>query len=56
MGFINNMKDAEWINTNLAPSLLYQGKYQDAVKIYSTFKNKPFGPDQAFKDKFLLLI
>ena len=33
----------EWINTNLALGLLFQGKYEEAKEIYLRLKNKPYG-------------
>ncbi len=33
----------EWINTNLALALLYQGKYKEAKEIYLKLKDKPYG-------------
>jgi len=37
------LAETEWINTNLALALLYQGKYAEAEKIYMTLKDKPYG-------------
>ena len=42
----------EWINTNLALALLYQGKWEAAKQIYENLKNKPYG-DGTYKATFL---
>lgn len=43
---------AEWINTNLAPSLLYQNKFEAAKFIYLQFKDQPQG-DSTYSKVFL---
>lgn len=45
-----------WINTNLALSLLLQGKFQDAKQIYLELKEQkyPLEMDKTFKDIFLM--
>lgn len=45
-------KEIEWVKTNLAHSLLMQGKYKEAESIYSSLKNKQLR-DNTFKDYFL---
>jgi hypothetical protein len=42
----------EWINTNLALVLLYQGKYEEAKIIYLQLKDKPYG-DATYGTTFL---
>ncbi|MCB0565841.1 MAG: tetratricopeptide repeat protein, partial [Phaeodactylibacter sp.] len=42
----------EWINTNLALSLLFQGKYEEAEVLYLGFKDKPYG-DSTYSKAFL---
>ncbi len=42
----------EWISTNLALSLLYQGKWEAAKAIYLPFKDQPQG-DGTYKEVFL---
>lgn len=44
--------ETEWVNTNLALALLYQGKYAEAEKIYLAFKDKPYN-NAFYKDTFL---
>lgn len=34
--------EMEWVNTNLAHALLFQGKAKEAIEIYTTYKNKPY--------------
>jgi len=46
-------KQVEWIHTNLATSLLYQGKYKDAEKIYKKYMNKPYNEEKTWKEIFL---
>jgi tetratricopeptide (TPR) repeat protein len=41
----------EWANTNLALALLFQGKYAEAEKIYTTLKDKPYN-EATYKDTF----
>ncbi|MEI9944287.1 MAG: tetratricopeptide repeat protein [Chitinophagaceae bacterium] len=41
-----------WVNTNLALALLFQGKYAEAEKIYLSFKDRPNGKG-TYKDTFL---
>lgn len=43
----------QWINTNLALSLLFQGKYEEAKVIYVQFKDEPFNDSMGFKTAFL---
>jgi len=43
----------QWINTNLALSLLYQGKYEEAEAVYVRFKDQPFNDSMDFKTAFL---
>ena len=45
-------KKVEWVNTNLALSLLLQGKYTEAEKIYLPLKDKPYS-DATYKKAFL---
>ncbi|MCB9036828.1 MAG: tetratricopeptide repeat protein [Lewinellaceae bacterium] len=42
----------EWINTNLALSLLFQGKYEEAEVLYLDYKDKPYG-DSTYSKAFL---
>jgi thioredoxin-like negative regulator of GroEL len=42
----------EWINTNLASALLFQGKWEAAKAIYMLLKDKPFN-NATFKQAFL---
>jgi len=44
---------AKWINTNLAHSLLFQGRYEDAKSIYETWKNKEGQRGKKYKDLYL---
>jgi tetratricopeptide (TPR) repeat protein len=44
--------EAEWINTNLALALLYQGKYEAAEAIYLRLKDQPYG-DATYAATFL---
>jgi len=48
----NYDKEIEWVNANLALSLLLQGKFEEAKKIYLAFKDKPY-VDNTFKKLFL---
>ncbi len=43
----------EWIKTNLASALLFQGKYPEAKNIYMEYKAKPFKDSMNFSDAFL---
>ena len=43
----------QWINTNLALSLLYQGKYEEAEAVYVRFKDQPFNEEMDFRTAFL---
>ena len=43
----------QWINTNLALSLLFQGKYKKAEAVYVQFKDKPYDETMDFKAVFL---
>jgi len=36
-------ENAEWINTNFALALLFQGKFEDAKAVYLNLKDKPYG-------------
>lgn len=45
-------KKIEWVNTNLALALLYQGKYNEAEKIYTNLKDKPY-KDATYRETFL---
>jgi tetratricopeptide (TPR) repeat protein len=45
----------EWIKTNLAIALLYQGKYKKARKIYSEHKDKEFPNDKTKKFREIFL-
>ncbi|MEI9944288.1 MAG: tetratricopeptide repeat protein [Chitinophagaceae bacterium] len=49
---VNYAKETEWVNTNLAIALLFQGKYAEAEKIYSSLKNNPY-ENTTFKEIFL---
>ncbi|GJM31249.1 MAG: hypothetical protein DHS20C18_02500 [Saprospiraceae bacterium] len=42
----------EWINTNLALGLLYQGKMEDATALYSRLKDLPYN-NATYKSTFL---
>lgn len=42
----------EWINTNLALALLYQGKLEDAKAIYLQFKDQTYG-EATYQEVFL---
>jgi tetratricopeptide (TPR) repeat protein len=42
----------EWINSNLALALLYQGKYEEAKALYLQLKDKPYG-DATYAKTFL---
>ncbi len=42
----------EWINTNLALALLYQGKWEEARQVYEDLKDKAYG-DATYKKTFL---
>lgn len=42
----------EWINTNLALALLYQGKWEAAKEIYEALKDKPYN-DSTYRATFL---
>ena len=43
----------QWINTNLALSLLFQGKYAKAKAIYVQFQDQPFNDEMDFNTAFL---
>lgn len=43
----------EWINTNLALGLLFQGKYEEAEDVYVSFKERAFNDAMTFKTAFL---
>ena len=45
-------KKVEWINSNLALSLLFQGKYAEAEKIYLSLKDKSYN-NSTYKNAFL---
>ncbi|NET31443.1 MAG: tetratricopeptide repeat protein [Cyanothece sp. SIO1E1] len=42
-----------WLESNLAPALLLQGKFQEAQAIYASKKGKSMGPLGAWNDIFL---
>jgi len=42
----------EWIYTNLALALLYQGKWEAAKQVYETLKDQPYG-DGTYRTTFL---
>ena len=44
--------ETEWVNTNLAIALLYQGQLEAAKKIYLKLKDKPYG-EATYKKTFL---
>lgn len=44
---------AEWIHTNLALSLLYQGKYEEAEAVYLEFKGQMYDEEQSWGAIFL---
>ncbi|QGY47284.1 tetratricopeptide repeat protein [Maribellus comscasis] len=48
-------KETEWVNTNLAHALLFQGRFEEAKEIYQTFKDKSYRQDKSktYKDFFL---
>ena len=43
----------EWIHTNLALGLLFQGKWEEAIKIYSTFKREAYDNQRTWVEVFL---
>jgi tetratricopeptide (TPR) repeat protein len=45
----------QWVNTNLAHALLFQGKFDEAKKIYLSMKDKVYEEDETkkYKDIFL---
>ncbi|MEZ5044178.1 MAG: tetratricopeptide repeat protein [Saprospiraceae bacterium] len=43
----------QWINTNLALGLLFQGEYEQAKAVYEQFKDQPFNQNMDFKTAFL---
>jgi tetratricopeptide (TPR) repeat protein len=43
----------QWINTNLALGLLFQGKYEEAETIYIQLKDQPFNENMDFQTVFL---
>ncbi len=43
----------EWINTNLALGLLFQGKWEEAQNIYESFKGKMYDDQNTWNDIFL---
>ena len=45
-------KKIEWVHTNLALALLFQGKYIEAATIYRNFKDKPYNK-VTYKETFL---
>jgi hypothetical protein len=45
-------KTQEWIISNLALSLLYQGKWEEAQKLYLEWKDKPYN-NATYKKAFL---
>ena len=48
----NYSSETEWVNTNLAHAILYQGKYAEAEKIYLALKDKPIN-NATYKETFL---
>lgn len=46
-------KQVYWIHANLATSLLYQGKYKAAEKIYKKYMNTPFNEEKRWGEVFL---
>jgi tetratricopeptide (TPR) repeat protein len=53
----NKIKDSQynWVYTNLAPSLLFQGKFEEAKKIYLEWKDKVFPQDTTKTFRFFFL-
>lgn len=43
----------EWIFSNLAAALLFQGKYEDAKSIYLKYKDQAFNDKQSYREIFL---
>lgn len=43
----------QWIYTNLATALLFQGKYAEAKEIYTTYRDIPFDENKTFRFTFL---
>jgi tetratricopeptide (TPR) repeat protein len=43
----------EWINTNLAHAILFQGRYEEAEALYSTLKTSPFNDTTTYGEAFL---
>ena len=48
----NYDKNIEWVHTNLALALLYQGKFEEAKIIYIKYKDEPYR-DKTYKEVFL---
>ncbi|MCC7505795.1 MAG: tetratricopeptide repeat protein, partial [Saprospiraceae bacterium] len=46
-------EQAEWVHTNLALALLFQGKYKDAEAIYKRYKGKPYDEERGWTQVFL---
>jgi hypothetical protein len=44
---------AEWVYTNLALALLFQGKYKEAEALYKRFKGKPYDEERSRTEVFL---
>jgi len=49
---LNLSEETEWVNTNLALALLFQGKYKQAEAIYLRLKDQPYG-DATYRETFL---
>jgi len=47
--------DFEWVNTNLAHALLFQGKYENAKTVYLNYKDKPYINDPTKNYKYFFL-
>ncbi|MBK8567802.1 MAG: tetratricopeptide repeat protein [Saprospiraceae bacterium] len=45
--------DMEWVNSNLALALLYQGKWDDAKGIYTYYKGNPYDKARNWTEVFL---
>ncbi len=46
-------EQVEWINTNLATALLYQGKYEEAELIYKKYQDQPYNEGKTWNEVFL---
>ena len=44
--------EQEWIHTNLALGLLFQGKWEEAKRVYTSFKGKAYNAQNTWVEIF----